>query len=242
MKKKLIIAIITAVVVIGGGIGGYVYHIQQVEKEKAANFKKALTEFREKGNDMMYGLEFVMRDYIANWNGSIHNQKALDMNNKVVDCDDFSKAVSTRYMFYKKFGAFNTIDSVYTVLGKNLEALKQNASEEQADLVKDCDTHYKEFSNAITLAKEPNGSLMQFSMNENKCFQKLHSYDRLLAQKVHLGVDDMEKAGLDVVDAIGSLFLTDRQGKSKQIKKENTQRWGVLFDISRRLQNVDYDE
>lgn len=242
MKKKLIIAIVTLVVVLGGGIGGYVYHTNQVKAEKAANFKKALTEFRSNGSDMMYGLEFIMRDYIANWNGSIHNQKALDMNNKVVDCSDFSEAVSTRYMFYKKFGAFNTIDSVYIVLGKNLDALKQNASEEQADLVKDCNTHYKEFSNAITLAKEPNGSLMQFSINENKCFQKLHSYDRLLAQKVHLGTEDMEKAGVDVIDAIGSVFLTDRQGKSKQMKNEYMQRCGVLTEITWRLQNVDYEE
>jgi hypothetical protein len=40
MKKKLIIAVIAAIVVIGGGIGGYVYHSNQVKAEKMANYKR----------------------------------------------------------------------------------------------------------------------------------------------------------------------------------------------------------
>lgn len=34
MKKKLIIAIIAVFVLLGGGIGGYVYHSNQVKDEK----------------------------------------------------------------------------------------------------------------------------------------------------------------------------------------------------------------
>ena len=66
MKKKLIIAIIAAIVVIGGGIGGYVYHSNQVKAEKLADYKKALQGFYEGERDMTYGIDFILTDYLAN--------------------------------------------------------------------------------------------------------------------------------------------------------------------------------
>ena len=58
MKKKLIIAIIVAIVVIGGCIGGYMYHFSQVKAEKMANYKKALSDYRFNSNRLIINYNF----------------------------------------------------------------------------------------------------------------------------------------------------------------------------------------
>lgn len=89
MKKKLIIAIIAAIVVLGGGIGGYVYHSNQVKAEKMANYKKALSDYRFNSNRLIYSLDFVVTDFIINWNSAITNKKAMNTKNEIVPCSDF---------------------------------------------------------------------------------------------------------------------------------------------------------
>lgn len=239
MKKKLIIAIIAAIVVLGGGIVGYVYHSNQVKAEKLADYKKALQSFYEGERDMTYGIDFILTDYLANWSGAIHNQKALDKTNKVVDCESFNDALSMRYTFYTRFGAFNTIDSAYISLGKYLETIKNNAKEENSDVVKLCEKQYEELSNAITMAKDPNGSYMDFSMQKGNCFQKLYSTDRILASKGNVIKKDLGSLNMAVH---GELFLVDRNVKTKEGYKEYSKREGMLQNISWRLQNVDYDD
>lgn len=239
MKKKIIIAIIAAVVVIGGGIGGYVYHSNQVKAEKLSNYKKALQGFYEGERDMTYGIDFILTDYLANWSGAIHNQKALDKTNKVVDCESFNEALSIRYTFYTEFGAFNTIDSAYIALGKELETIKNNANEESSDVVKLCEKLYEELSNAITMAKDPNGSYMEFSMQKGNCFQKLYSTDRLLTSKGNVLKKDLGSLNISVY---GCSFLVDRDTKTKEGYKKYSKRMDMLTDISWRLQNVDYDD
>lgn len=118
MKKKLIIVIIAAIVVLGGGIGGYVYHSNQVKAEKMANYKKALSDYRFNSNRLIYSLDFVATDFIINWNSAIMNKKAMNAKNEIVPCSDFEDAVSSRYAFYDKYGAYKILDSVYVSLWK----------------------------------------------------------------------------------------------------------------------------
>ena len=84
MKKRLIIAIIVAIVVIGGGIGGYMYHFSQVKAEKIANYKKALSDYRFNSNRLIYSLDFIATDFIINWNSAIMNKKAMNAKNEIV--------------------------------------------------------------------------------------------------------------------------------------------------------------
>ena len=111
MKKKMIIAIIAAVVVIGGGIGGYVYHVNQVKAENVAVYKVTAKDMRESSIRLIYGLKFIINDYTTNWSSAIENEKAINISNKIVDCDDFSKAMSWRWSFYSQVGSFQRIDS-----------------------------------------------------------------------------------------------------------------------------------
>ena len=104
MKKNLIIAIIAAIVVLGGGIGGYVYHSNQVKDEKMSNYKKALSDYRFNSNRLIYSLDFVATDFVINWNSAIMNKKAMNAMNEIVPCSDFEDAVSSRYAFYLRKG------------------------------------------------------------------------------------------------------------------------------------------
>ena len=81
MKKKLIIAIIAVFVLLGGGIGGYVYHSNQVKDEKMANYKKALSDYRFNSNRLIYSLDFVATDFVINWNSAIMNKKYMNSMN-----------------------------------------------------------------------------------------------------------------------------------------------------------------
>lgn len=153
MKKKLIIAVIAAIVVIGGGIGGYVYHSNQVKAEKMANYKKALSDYRFNSNRLIYSLDFVATDFIINWNSAIMNKKAMDAKNEIIPCSDFEDAVSSRYAFYDKYGAYKILDSVYVSLGKHLEMMRANGNEEQQKIVESCSKEYRELNNAIVLVK-----------------------------------------------------------------------------------------
>lgn len=118
MKKKLIIAIIAVIVVIGGGIGGYVYHSNQVKAENAAICKSKAKDIRMSSIRLIYGLKFITADFITNWNSSIENEVAINMSNKIVSCDDFSKAMSWRWSFYDKVGSFQRVDSCVNKNGK----------------------------------------------------------------------------------------------------------------------------
>lgn len=71
MKKKLIIAIIVAIVVIGGGIGGYMYHFSQVKAENASICKSKAKDIRMSSIRLIYGLKFITADYITNWNSEV---------------------------------------------------------------------------------------------------------------------------------------------------------------------------
>ena len=143
MKKKLIIAIIAAIVVIGGGIGGYMYHFSQVKAEKMANYKKALSDYRFNSNRLIYSLDFIATDFIINWNSAIMNKKAMNAKNEIVPCSDFEDAVSSRYAFYDKYGAYKILDSVYVSLGKHLEKMRVNSNEDQQKNVESCSKEYK---------------------------------------------------------------------------------------------------
>ena len=126
MKKKMIIAIIVAIVAIGGGIGGYMYHFSQVKAEKMANYKKALSDYRFNSNRLIYSLDFIATDFIINWNSAIMNKKAMNAKNEIVPCSDFEDAVSSRYAFYDKYGAYKILDSIYVSLGKHLEKIDES--------------------------------------------------------------------------------------------------------------------
>ena len=97
MKKKLIIAIIAAIVVLGGGIGGYVYHSNQVKAENAAICKSKAKDIRMSSIRLIYGLKFITADFITNWNSSIENEVAINMSNKIVSCDDYLCNISDSF-------------------------------------------------------------------------------------------------------------------------------------------------
>ena len=126
MKKKLIIAIIVAIVVIGGGIGGYVYHSNQVKAENAAICKSKAKDIRMSSIRLIYGLKFITADFITNWNSSIENEVAINMSNKIVSCDDFSKAMFWRWSFYDKVGSFQRVDSCVNKMASDLSLLAKN--------------------------------------------------------------------------------------------------------------------
>ena len=182
MKKKLIIAIIVAIVVIGGGIGGYMYHFSQVNAEKMANYKKALSDYRFNSNRLIYSLDFIATDFIINWNSAIMNKKAMNAKNEIVPCFDFEDAVSSRYAFYDKYGAYKILDSVYVSLGKHLEKMRVNTNEYQQKNVESCSKEYKELNNAIVFVKKPCGSLVQYSKQKGDLFFKLYAFDSELAK------------------------------------------------------------
>lgn len=182
MKKKLIIAIIVAIVVIGGGIGGYMYHFSQVKAEKMANYKKALSDYRFNSNRLIYSLDFIATDFIINWNSAIMNKKAMNAKNEIVPCSDFEDAVSSRYAFYDKYGAYKILDSVYVSLGKHLEKMRVNSNEDQQKNVERCSKEYKELNNAIIFVKKPYGSLVQYSKQKGDLFFKLYAFDSELAK------------------------------------------------------------
>ena len=182
MKKNLIIAIIAAIVVLGGGIGGYVYHSNQVKAEKMANYKKALSDYRFNSNRLIYSLDFVATDFVINWNSAIMNKKAMNAKNEIVPCSDFEDAVSSRYAFYDKYGAYKILDSVYVSLGKHLEKMRVNSNEDQQKIVESCSKEYKELNNAIVLVKKPYGALVQYSKQKGDLFFKLYAFDSELAK------------------------------------------------------------
>lgn len=244
MKKKIIISAIVTILLICIGVCFYIYHSNQVKAERINKYNKALFDFRATENRLMYGTKFIVRDYLANWHGSICNKKALDRNNIVVDCANFEKALSMRQRFYSDFGANYIIDSTYNVLGKKMEIIRQNAEEEHLDVVRTCQYIFQELGNAITLTQEPSGSYMEYSTNTNSCFRKLANYDKLLAQKVTINTDYIAKMGrLDMTDFVGAQFLvnsTDKKSKTIKLTKREFERSSSLTDISWRLQNVDY--
>ena len=182
MKKKLIIAIIAVFVLLGGGIGGYVYHSNQVKDEKMANYKKALSDYRFNSNRLIYSLDFVATDFVINWNSAIMNKKAMNAKNEIVPCSDFEDAVSSRYAFYDKYGAYKILDSVYVSLGKHLEKMRVNSNEDQQKIVESCSDEYKELNNAIVLVKKPYGALVQYSKQKGDLFFKLYAFDSELAK------------------------------------------------------------
>lgn len=192
MKKNLIIAIVTLVVVLVGGIGGYVYHTNQVKAEKAAmmaRYKSALVDYRNQSNRLMYGLDFVASDFIINWKSAITNKKAMDASNKIVSYSNFEDAVSARYAFYDKYGAYKIIDEAYKKLGEVLDEVKLNSTDADKETIKTCSDNYNELNNAILLVKKPNGTLMQYSSQKGSVFFKLYALDGKLANKAPMEED-----------------------------------------------------
>lgn len=224
MKKKGIIAIIVAIVVIGGGIGGYVYHVNQVKAEKLASYKKALADYRYNSNRLMYSLDFVATDFIINWNSAIMNKKAMNAKNEIVPCSDFEDVVSSRYAFYDKYGAYKILDSVYVVLGKHLEKMRLNANEEQQKFVRICDEDYKELNNAVVFVKKPYGTLVQYSKKKGDLFLKLYALDNDLAKVSPLDEDKGdERTKAMNMEVYGThLFVTaDFEKEPQKAKKQS---------------------
>lgn len=224
MKKKVVIALIAAIVVIGGGIGGYAYHVNQVKKEKAVNYKKALADYRYNSNRLMYSLDFVASDFIINWRAAIMNNKAMNMKNDIVPCSDFEEAVSGRFAFYDKYGAYKILDSVYVALGKHLEKLRANADEGQQKVLNTCEEDYRELNNAILLAKKPYGALAQYSKQKGDLFFKLYALDSELAKVSPLEEDkDDERTKAMNMEIYGThLFVTaDFEKEPQKAKKQS---------------------
>lgn len=224
MNKKLIIAIIVAIAVIGGGIGGYMYHISQVKAEKMANYKKALSDYRFNSNRLIYSLDFIATDFIINWNSAIMNKKAMNAKNEIVPCSDFEDAVSSRYAFYDKYGAYKILDSVYVSLGKHLEMMRVNANEEQQKIVESCSKEYRELNNAIVLVKKPYGALVQYSKQKGDLFFKLYAFDSELAKVSPLEEDNGdERIKATYMKTYGTnLFVTADFDKEPQKAKKQS--------------------
>lgn len=218
MKKKVVIAIIAAVVVIGGGIGGYAYHANQVKKENIALCKAKAKEIRMSSIRLIYGLKFITTDYIANWNSSIEKEVAINMSNKIVDCDDFDKAMSWRWSFYDKTGSFHRLDSCMTKMSDDLSLL---ASNEECDkqLVEKFKKEIDLIEKVKFLTKKPNGTLLGYSMNVSSLLGKLYELDEKISKSVF--IDELtgdERTKLTLCEVWGEGLLDYPKVKSKVIK------------------------
>ena len=167
MKKKVIIAIIVAIVVIGGGIGGYVYHSNQVKAENAAICKSKAKDIRMSSIRLIYGLKFITADYITNWNSSIENEVAINMSNKIVSCDDFSKAMSWRWSFYDMVGSFQRVDSCVNKMASDLSLLAKN-EESDKQLVEKFEKELEIIEKIKSLTKRPTGTLLEMDYPKAK--------------------------------------------------------------------------
>lgn len=233
MKKKLIVAIVALVVVLGGGIGGYVYHTNQVKAEKAAmlaRYKSALADYRNQSNRLMYGLDFVASDFIINWKSAITNKKAMDASNKIVPCSNFEDAVSARYAFYDKYGAYKIIDEAYKKLGSVLDKVKLNSANSDKETIKLCSDNYDELNNAILLVKKPNGTLMRYSSKKGEVFFKLYVLDGKLAKKAPLEEDraDERTKSTYMQTEGGGFFVTADWEKEPQKAKRQVYTFGDI--------------
>lgn len=182
MKKKLI-PIIVAIVAIGGGIGGYVYHSNQVKAENIAICKIKANGIRMSSIRLVYGLKFIVWDYTTNWNSSIKNSLAINMKNKIVDCEDFSKAMSWRWSFYDGVGSFHRIDSCLNKMGNDISILAKN-EECDKQLVSLFEKEIDLLENLKVMSKKPNGSLLEYTSKAASVFGKLYELDNKVSKIV----------------------------------------------------------
>ncbi len=204
MKTK-IIAIVIALIAIGGGISWYVYHSNQVKAKNQALCKVKAKEIRMSSIRLAYGLKSIVRDYTTNWNSAIVNKLAINMGNKIVGCDDFSKAMSWRWSFYDKVGSFQRIDSCMNKMSGDLSIMENNA---------ECDTLlvalYKKEIELLeklnVMSKKPNGSLLEYSTKASELFGNLDELDYKVSKTVHIA----ELVGGERVKSV----LCDVWGKS----------------------------
>lgn len=218
MKKKVIIAIIVAIVVIGGGIGGYVYHSNQVKAENAAICKSKAKDIRMSSIRLIYGLKFITADFITNWNSSIENEVAINMSNKIVSCDDFSKAMSWRWSFYDKVGSFQRVDSCVNKMASDLSLLAKN-EESDKQLVEKFEKELEIIEKIKSLTKSLTGTLLEYSENVSSLFSKLYDLDDEISKTVLIEeLHGSERVKLTLCDVWGEGLLDYPKAKTKVIK------------------------
>ena len=183
MKKNLVIAIIAAIVVIGGGVGWYIYHSNQVQKENVAAYKVKAKDIRESSIRLIYGLKFIINDYTTNWNSAIEEEKAINISNKIVPCDNFSDAVSWRWSFYSKIGSFQRIDSCLNKMTKDLAVIEKN-EESDTLVLKLFKKEIEQIEKLKVLTKKPNGTLFEYSTKASSLLEPLYELDEKLSNKV----------------------------------------------------------
>lgn len=217
MKKRLI-AIIVAIIAIGGGIGGYVYHSNQVKAVNIAKCRAKANEIRMSSIRLTYGLKFIIWDYTTNWNSSIENNLAINMKNKIVDCEDFSKAMSWRWSFYDSVGSFHRIDSCLNKMGNDITILVKNEESDQqltSLFKKELDLLEK----LKVMSKKPNGSLLEYTSKTASVFGKLDELDNKVSKTVPLEeLSGSERVKETVCGVWGEGLIDFPKAKTKVIK------------------------
>ena len=216
MKK--IIAVIVAAVLVAGGVGAYVYHSAQVKKENLAICKKKAKEIRMSSVRLIYGMKFIVDDYTANWDSSIKNGQAINMSNKIVDCDDFSKAMSWRWSFYDSLGSFHRIDSCQNKMNGDLSVMAKN-EECNKQLV----TYYEKELDLLEklkiMSKKPNGSLLEYSQKVSPLFNELYELDDKISKIVPIPeLEGNERTKNTLCDVWGEGLIDYPKVKTKVIK------------------------
>lgn len=238
MKKKMIIAIIAAVVVIGGGIGGYVYHVNQVKAENVAVYKVTAKDMRESSIRLIYGLKFIINDYTTNWSSVIENEKAINISNKIVDCDDFSKAMSWRWSFYSQVGSFQRIDSCFNKMTKELTIIEEN-KESDTLVLKLFKKEVELIEKLKVMAKKPNGTLLEYSAKASSLFGQLYELDEKLSNRVVINeLPGDERIKQTICNVWGEGLLDYPKAKTKVIKI--TTKDYLFIDLKDNLNKLSY--
>ena len=168
-KRRIAIAIIAGIVLLGGSGGGYLYYLDRQQKEAEAATAK-LNEYKENlgvaavniiGYSLIAGI--ICEQYSTVWKDSIDARYGITVNGK--KAYDFNEAIS-----YKREELSKTIKTLHEKKDETDKIMKllNNPPAEYQKAYDALVQAYIVFTDYVSQADSPTGSLLTFNQKKNQ--------------------------------------------------------------------------
>jgi len=135
-------------------------------KHSNDKYEKSAIEMKINSQMICSLSRIVLSDYSESWVSAIDGKDVKNANGDYARCENFDKAISWRYSFYKSKGMFSILDSLYDNVRIQMENMTPPSSEykESHNYFTDM---YSNITLLIELCKSPQGNYQEFN---DRCY------------------------------------------------------------------------
>ena len=175
IMKKTIIAIISLIVLVGGGVYGYFY----IQKKNEAKYLELATEYRKDAAIVAYSTQVILLDYLLSGYDTILKGCVIsDMHKTPVAFEqstNVSYSVQIRKKDYTKSGVLKKIQDKFDGVGKLILEMRSICPSKYDPLQKEIDKNFSVLSEYYNLIDFGQYSLPAFS---DKCTELISIIDK----------------------------------------------------------------